>query len=186
MKRSLVLLCIVGVLAACQSSDEEPLPQADADIDFGGSRDFRQSLDAPPPREWTTVTVTDQTRPGEGLTIDFVEVCNAAGMGCVGLVVHSSSNDALSYDGAADGANSQDDSCTEATFVRLANPGDRVTFATADGSRIAGGAKVNVWTVPSVCPLQAPGAQPFDVAFADEDGSVDAESCDGTCTVVAP
>ena len=95
-------------------------------------------------------------------------------------------NGELDFSGVEDGPNSQDDTCSESTFTRMGGMGAHATFELPDGSAIAKGAQINVWTAASACSLIAAGEKPFRVTVGDAMGEGPVESCAGTCTITAP
>lgn len=174
---------ITAVLALCGCpGEEDPKPE-----DMGGSLDqfIIDPTEDMTPRRWTAVRIDDDTPVGQGLPLDYVEVCNPVGMGCVALVLESSSDDALDYTGATDGPNSQDDTCSETTFTRLGGSGSSAVFGTADGEPIPTGSQINVWTADSACSLVEAGDKAFTVTVTDGAGDGPSEGCSGTCTVTA-
>ncbi len=181
MNRLSLFATFALLLVGCPE-DEAPKP-----ADMSASLDqFIIQPDAPPPRVFTAIRVDDETPAGQGLPLDAVEVCNPVGASCVRLELLSSSDDALDYAGVHDGPNSQDASCTAATFTRLGGTGSFARFALPEGAPIAKGSQINVWTATSDCGLVEAGDKPFSVTVVDAAGEGPVESCLGTCTISAP
>lgn len=154
-------------------------------IDFFTNPDSGQ-----PPQTWTYLRIEDETRPGEGLPLDAVEVCLIDGSGCVPMTAVATSSDPdLDYSGVQDGPSAQDDTCTEASFTEL-GAGNSVILGFDDPEQtIDETSKINVWIGASACSLIPPGDKPFTISVGDDPDApgafLEVEQCLGTCTVSA-
>jgi hypothetical protein len=179
---------VLLLVAACGSNDNNAsgadaggTPDVSMAADVGVTGDTTSAADSTQAAV-TTVRIEDLTPAGQGLALDAVQNCNLVGMACVGLVVTASSDSQLDYAGVEDGPNSQDDTCSESTFVRMGGTGNWVELQRSDSAPFDSGSQLNVWTGDSACSLIEAGDKNFTVSI----GGAAGEQCAGTCTVTVP
>ncbi len=197
--RLLASLLTLSLCVGCPSEDDPEPDMSTSDTavdddDAGTAGDDSGSPGggdmAPAADSWTHLYIEDQTRPGEGLPVDAVEVCLLDGSSCVPMtVVAASSDDGLDYSGLQDGPTAQDDSCTETSFTEL-GAGNWVILGFEDTEEtIVPSSKINVWIGSSDCSLIPPGEKPFTIKIGNSTTPADfleAGQCGGTCTVSPP
>ena len=192
MSRPLVLsllLTLIGAGCSGPGDGSDAGTTSDAASDAGPGIDFFANPDTSSQTEtWSYLRIADDTRPGEGLPLDFVEVCLLDGSNCVPMTtVEASADSELDFAGLQDGPTAQDDQCTEASFTELES-GNWVILGFEDPDEaIEPTSKINVWIGASECPLIPPGDKPFTISIGKDPNAraefSEIDQCLGTCTV---